>query len=229
LRHFAFIALIIAAPLSAATISISNPSFESPGLGGAGGTLFAFGVTGGWTDTGTPITWNNAGYTSNIPFTSVPDGTQVAALGAAGGTAASNISQTLTTNLSAFTTYALSYYVGASNPVYGAYNGYRAVLSAGGVTLASDNTAVTPSNGTFLQDNLTFDSANATPAQLAVIGDPLTITFFLGSSNSTGGVVAFDLVQLTGTQDPGTAPEPSTWVLLGAGMGCLVLVRRKQG
>ena len=224
----ALLAVASSAPALGTTIPISNPSFESPNLGGVGGTAFSFGVNGGWTDTGTPITWNNAAYTSNIPFTSVPDGTQVAGLGAAGGADNSTISQALTTDLVANTTYTLSFYVGQANSVFGPYDGYRAVFSAGGVTLASDNSAVTPGVGSFLQDTLTFDSATATPAQLAVIGDPLTITLYQGNSPTSGGVVAFDLVQLSGTADPGSAPEPATWLLLGAGIGAIALFNRAR-
>ncbi len=216
-------------PAAATIIPVSNPSFEAPNLGGANGTAFSFGVTGGWTDTGTPITWNIAAYTSNIPFSSVPNGEQVAALGAAGGAANSTISQSLTTDLAANTTYSLSFFVGQAIPVYGPYEGYRAVLSANGVTLASDVDGVDPSAGSFLLDTLTFDSAHATGAQLAAIGTPLTITFFEGDTPTVGGTVAFDQVQLIGTPDASVAaPEPGTLMLFGIGILAIARFNRSS-
>lgn len=198
----------LAAPGQAATITISDPSFETPVLPPGS---FAF-ITGtGWTATGgTPV----IDFPGTNQFASVPDGNQVAILDDFNGTG--TLSQTFAATLSATTTYTLTFWVG--NDLLLPYTGYTAALTAGGVTLTGDTSAVSPTAGRFLQDTITFNSGSS-PAQL---GQTLGITLSDVGFNS----VAFDEFQLDGSPTTlGAAPEPQTWMLLGGGLLLLVWLR----
>ncbi len=150
----------------AASITISDPSFETPvGLSGVGKASPVFSGTG-WTSTGGSPVIDFAGTNQ---YVSIPNGNQVAILDDFNG--AGTLSQALSATLAADTTYTLTFWVG--NNLLLPYSGYTAALTAGGVTLAADNSAVSPTAGHFLQDTITFNSG-ASPAQL---GQALGITF----------------------------------------------------
>jgi hypothetical protein len=203
-------AAVLASQATASSIAISDPSFESPVV-----TTFGSLSGTGWTSTGgTPI----VDRPGTNQFNSIPDGSQVAILDDFNSTG--TLSQTLTTNLAANTLYTLTFFVG--NDILIPSDGYTAALTAGGVTLASDNSAVSPTAGNFLQDTITF-SSGATPAQL---GQALGITF----SDVGFQAVAFDNVQLDGTLQVGpSAPEPATWILVALGAILAVSVKRLAG
>lgn len=209
---------VLAVPGFASPVLIANPSFETPTLS----EPFNFGITS-WTCTATCITImaTDAGI-----FSSAPDGTQVAALGEAGGAGNSAMSQTLSATLLANTLYTLTFFVGnpADNAAYN-YSGYTVILSANGVTLATDTNAVSPAAGQFVKDTLTFNSG-ASPAEL---GQSLTITlnddFHVGAA---AFAVDFDNVQLDATTSSGaSAPEPGAWAMVAAGLGLLGIAKRK--
>jgi hypothetical protein len=202
--------LSFAALGQAASIAISDPSFETPVLSGVGSFTNLSGT--GWTSTGGSPVIDFAGTNQ---FVSLPDGNQVAILDDFNGPG--TLSQTLAATLSANTTYTLTFWVG--NDLLLPYSGYTAALTAGGVTLAGDNSAVSPTAGHFLQDTITF-SSGASPAQL---GQALGITL----SDVGFNAVAFDEFQLDGSPTTvGAAPEPQTWMLLGGGLLLLVWLRR---
>jgi hypothetical protein len=209
---------VSAVPGRAGNITINNFSFESPNVGGA----FAFSVTGGWTCTATCVT---IAATDLGIFTSAPDGTQLAALGEAGGADNSALSQTLSATLLANTMYTFTFWVGnpSDNAAY-SYSGYQAILSANGVTLASDTNAVSPAAGQFAMDTLIFNSG-ANPAQL---GQALAITvndnFHVGA---TGFAVDFDDFSLNAVTAQGSTPEPATWMMLAAGLGLVAAAKRR--
>jgi hypothetical protein len=193
----------------ASNIPISDPSFETPGVS-AGSFTFITGT--GWTATGgAPV----IDYPLTNQFVSVPDGNQVAILDDFNTTG--TLSQTLTTDLAANTSYTLTFFVG--NDLLLPYTGYTAELTANGVTLASDNSAVSPTAGNFLQDTIQFTSSS-NPAEL---GQPLGITFSDVGFNS----VAFDDVQLTATSAGNSTPEPGTWITFAAGLVLLAPLRRR--
>jgi len=207
----ALFALVFASTAIASSITISDPSFETPAQSAGG---FAF-ITGtGWTADpagGAPV----IDFPGTNQFNAVPDGNQVAILDDFNGPG--TLSQTLAATLAANTTYTLSFFVGNDKLV--PYTGYAAALTAGGVTIASDANAVSPTAGNFLQDTITFNSGS-NPAQL---GQALGITFSDLNANS----VAFDLVQLDATSTVGPpAPEPGGWMLLGAGLAALAGLNR---
>ena len=192
----------------ASTIAISDPSFETPVVSPGSFT----GISGtGWTSTGgSPV----IDYPLSNQFNSIPDGNQVAILNDFNGTG--TLSQTLAAALAADMTYTLTFYVG--NDKLLAYDGYDASLTAGGVTVASDTSAVSPTPGNFLQDTIVYNSG-ASPAQL---GQTLGITFSDVGLDS----VAFDLVQLDASPSTqNAAPEPRTWVLLAMALGALMVLR----
>jgi hypothetical protein len=214
--------IVFSGSAAAASIPIQNANFASPNLGGASGTEFAAGSTG-WT--GFLSTVNNQYFIANgIPygFPSTPNGDQLGfvGLGFSGG---DYFYQTLSASLTADTTYTLSFWVG--NPVGGfGFDGYQAELLAGSTILAVDTTGVTPAVGSFLLDTFSWDSATATPTQLAAIGQPLRIQFLQGVPSNESGTVAFTDITLDGTSDTAQTsgvPEPSAWMLVLFGSASL--------
>lgn len=225
-------AIAYCVPVTGTSISILNANFDSPNLGGSNGTIFVPGIVD-WPSFGTTV--NNAFLQANDPsaaFASTPNNDQLGVEGF-GASAGDTSSQTLTTNLAANTTYTMTFWVGNPNLQFGfGWEGYRVSLSAGGVTLVLDTTDVTPAVGSFLLDTVTWDSATATSAQLAVIGDPLNITLFQGTPANQGGTVAFADIALDGTADQpvGSVPEPSEWVLISTGLAAIaykVILKRR--
>lgn len=210
---------VLSIPGFASPVFIANPSFETPVLS----QPFAFGITS-WTCTATCVTIMATDFSI---FASAPDGTQVAALGEAGGAESDAMSQTLSATLLANTLYTLTFYVGNPSDI-SAYNysGYQVILAANGVTLATDTNAVSPAAGQFVKDTLTFNSG-ASPAEL---GQALSITlndnFHVGA---TAFAVDFDDVQLDATTtSSGTVPEPGAWAMVAAGLGLIGAAKRSR-
>jgi hypothetical protein len=202
--------IISISPGTAGTIPIADPSFETPVLTPGSFTF----ITGtGWTATGgAPV----IDYPLSNQFASIPDGNQVVILD--DFNTVGTLSQVLTTPLAANTMYTLTFFVG--NDLLLAYDGYTAALTANGVTLASDNSAVSPTPGHFLQDSITFNSG-PNPAQL---GQDLGITF----SDVGFQSVAFDDVQLTSTASVTSTPEPDTWITLAIGIAMVTGFRPRR-
>jgi hypothetical protein len=195
-----------AVPALAATISITNPSFEAQVLPSGNGQ-FVSGIEG-WTSVGNVITW----HVPSTEFATIPDGVNIAAVGAVGGSAQQDFYQTLSVAVQPNTTYTLTYYIGW--PSLYSYSGYVAALYVGtdftnAELLASQTDVVTPTQGGFIQDTLTYTSGAAPPS-----GD---ITVFFADPG-IAGAAAFDLVQLSSvTHSSPTAPEPGTWAMLAGG------------
>jgi hypothetical protein len=209
LRVLLYAAVCVAVShVSAATISIVNPSFEEPVLSPGG---FTSSAPTGWSATGTVGAWYPlAGtYFSAIP----PDQHQIVYLGVDNGPA--SLSQTLTDSLSPNTTYTLSFYAGLQSD-HGESD-YTVSLLAGSTVLASD------SNGALTSGNFTYRSivyqSGASPAT-----GTLGITVDVPVSQ-----VVFDSFSLVAVEGPAneSAPEPGTMGLTGAGAALLAYLRAK--
>jgi hypothetical protein len=200
----------LALPGLATPITIVNPSFETPSLGGSGFEA----VSNGWSGTG--IYYAPA---SSVLTAPVPDGSQVLTFGDDPSESDhESVTQTLTTAWAANTTYTLTFYVGAFKSTATLYSGYVATLSAGGTVLATDENQVTPASNSFVQDTLTFVTGGTAPGGNITIGlaDP-----------SQPGIVSFDLVQLNAVSNVqgSSAPEPGAWILVAAGLVLLGFTR----
>jgi hypothetical protein len=166
---------------TATAIPILNPGFEWDVMACAPGYY-----CDGWFLTG----WQCGPSTgifkpSAVEFPNgIPGGTNVAYIG--NTVVTGSILQTLGAAVQANTTYTLQLSIGARADL--AFTGYWAVLLAGNVTLASDNT-LTPAPGTFLTDVIVYKSGAAPPQ----LGQRLPI---LVKSVGTGDV-SVDNVSLT--------------------------------
>jgi hypothetical protein len=205
ISSLAFGIVLAVAPLGA--ITIVNPSFEVPALGGPG--AFAAGVPG-WVTTGT-----EAVFQPIVPgqVNAVPDGIQVLALGfGTPGTASQDTGVTLVAN----TQYTLSLDVIARSDL--GFSTYTISLFSGGTLLASQNTPVVPTPGNFLPDTLTYFSTASDPT--------LDLIVELSADGGTPGVgigqADFDNVVLTAN------PEPSALVLGGLGLLPILFLRRRR-
>ncbi len=217
--HFAvglFIILFVAVSgVWGGTIPITNPSFESPSCGTSPPQYC---MPTGWTNAGT-------GYLAEgfLPPSSAWDslppggGSQVAFSN--GGT----LTQTLSTDLVADTTYTLSLYVSGRSGSGTAFSPIIELL-AGSSTLI-DLTLTNP-GGTTPTENAdgtyawelwtgTYTSGDIVPS-----GEALEI-----SLSSAGIQTDFDEVSLS-SADPSGVPEPAMFALVGAGLLGLVTRRR---
>ena len=208
----------------AASIPITNASFESPLLS-----------PGAWTATDIPTTvWygngpNGVWYPDAGYFTgSLPDGNQILIVGYNEG---SLVTQSLSATLQADTTYTLSYYLGnrfagaidQGNPI--SLGEYSVSLWANGFLLASDSGGA-PDAGSFLLRTFSFDSgANPTGDGLAA----LSIQVSASGLTSTGALAMAEFDQFTLDAAPtssSTAPEPASGILLFSGIAGGVVLRR---
>lgn len=224
--------LIVLTSIRAATLTITNPSFETPNV--ANGT-FSGGQTAGPSGWGWSV-YNSGPTTSNRFFgiwdatgtpsyISIPHGQQVGvvflddALGLEAG-----IQQTLSDTLQLSTTYTLNVGVGNFAPSPGGdpwnftgFPGYRVELRAGSTVLAMDNNTLTPGEGIFLTSTVSF----TTGASHANTGQALSIR--LVNLNGPGVEVNFDNVILNSE----SIPEPSSLALLACGAVFALQLRRR--
>jgi PEP-CTERM motif len=200
-------------PIRANPITISNPGFESPALSPNG---IDPGVATGWNVSTFAGVW----YPGATYFSSVPEGNQVVFLGFGGNSA--DVNQTLVATLAANTTYTLTYDVGQRFDE--SLSAYSVDLEANSDVLVSGSGG-SPAPGGFVQQVLTFDSGS-NPVDL---GSPLVIdlsaTGFIPGGGSQGQAV-FDLFTLDASPTNPSVPEPSSIVLLSAGIAGLALFRR---
>ncbi|CAO5001971.1 PEP-CTERM protein-sorting domain-containing protein [Microcystis aeruginosa] len=185
----------------AASITILNPSFESPALtqGTFNQAINNWTLTNGsWQGTFRPNIGPNLNFTQ-----AVPNGSQTAYSN--GGT----ISQTLTATLQANTQYTLGAFVGR-RAAGTAFPGYSIELWAG-TTLLASNGSVTPDAGTFAPVTVNYTSGSSG----SLIGQLLEIRLI--SSIGTNAQTNFDQITLNATPIP--TPEPSAILgLLGFGL-----------
>jgi hypothetical protein len=198
--------------VKAASITVLNPSFESPtapSLDGLGFysindiTNWVIGVVPGQ-DAG--VSDPGASLPSNIYYNGapVPDGVQVAYSNGA------TISQVLSAVLQPNTQYTLGAYVGQRLAI--GFQGYDIQLWAGNTLLASNNSP-TPYSGTFVPVTVNYTSGSSGP-----IGEHLEIRLL-----SSGVQANFDKITLNASP----IPEPSA--ILGLlGFGLLGLVSTLQ-
>jgi hypothetical protein len=215
----------------AGLLNVVNPSFETPAL--ADGQSTPNGITG-WVGAGqvdVPIALNPA---AGVDTTTgiAPDGNNVgAAVGfnpPAGGPSDGAMIQTLTSTLTADTSYTLTVDVGQMLHVPSvwvgavpAWNGYTVKLLAGNTVLAQDNNSVAVPVGGFALSTVSFTALPGNP----LLGDPITIWLAAGSSVYPS-VALFDNVQVNAA----VVPEPSTFVLaaLAVVIGAARFCRRSR-
>ena len=217
--------------LSAATLAVSNPSFETPATpddsfivsdsaGPDGWSLYnsvphiyrTFGVLN---PNGTPLFNEPVPHGSNVGVTFLLET----------GVAEAGLEQTLADTLQPNTQYLLSVAVGnladppGSDMIdFNGFPGYRIELTAGGVMIAQDNNSLTPAEGEFLTSVILY-TTGANPARMY---EPLGIR--LVNLNGPGVEVNFDDVRLT------AVPEPSAYAaaLGGAALAFAVANRRRR-
>jgi hypothetical protein len=234
LKYSPFLCFIfLATPGSAASIAITNASFESDVLNCAAGTpgCSTNDTITGWTGTapsGTVFGVYKPGAAS-YPL-GVPNGVNVAFLTEDGPSV--SISQTLSATVQASDTYTLNYYVGLRadptvfNPAFGCY-GFSVSLEAGGMVLATANPSCPATTGTFESLNLVYNSG-ANPAQL---GDPLEIVLTATGSGSPfePAEIDFDNLSLSDASGSGnSAPEPASGLIVMVGLGLFGIASRHK-
>ncbi len=190
----------------AASVTISNPSFELPGLAD---TSISFAIEG-WTVSGAG---GNAVGTWNPPASVLTptDGEQVAFMNTAGG----SISQTLSDVLEANTLYTLQADVLARSDFVNNVSSTLQLLTAAGDILGSDTIGVLP-KGSMHTLQVTY-FAEPTDVNL---GENLKIVLIGGGVQSD-----WDNVRLDATVP---VPEPETWAMLLAGLGLVGWAARRR-
>lgn len=206
--------LAIANLASAASVSVTNPSFETLPPGGlnlACGTACAYstgGVIPGWTTSSTSSGEFSPGPLSNTTFfNTIPDGSTIAYMDATG-----TITQLVGTVAAANVVYTLLVDIGnrKDQPATGSVQ----LLFAGNSAVNATGVAATDGNWS------TFTATYTTTA--ADIGKAITIQL------SSGGVEGdFDNVRLDATSTAAT-PEPTTIGLFGLGLLGLGVIRRRK-
>jgi len=199
------------APLAVAdSITVLNPSFESPAVSPG---VFSVGVITDWSVSAGNLpggVFHPVGLTYND--LSDIDGNQVAYSN--GGI----ISQTLTETLQAGMTYTLMVEVG--NRADTNFSGYLIELLAGTTVIASDNNGVAPASGEFLTSTIEY-TAMAGDADL---GEALSIQL-----RAFGIQTNFDNVRLNGVDvDGGTTVIPTPTASLLSLMGLTVFAARRR-
>jgi hypothetical protein len=193
-------------------VNILNSGFESPAAPyqPADTQYYSINNITNWQIAGSAGVFNpSASAATSGSFSQpVPEGSQVAYNG--GG----SITQQLSTNLAANTTYNLSAYVGRRNDI--AFSGYNVQLLAGNTVLASNN-SVTPAAGTFTPVNVTYTSGSND----AALGQPLTISL-IGNS---GGQAEFDNVSLDASTPVPFEFSPGLGILALGALGAVTQLK----
>jgi hypothetical protein len=221
--------ILLALPAGAATIAISNHSFEDPVLGeeelsltATGWTLFTAGDGSQGRAIFNPTDTWFSGSTGGTPAGA--DGTNVLTTYTAGDAGAiAGAHQTIAgTSLTAGQTYTMTVAIGDYKSLIP--NRWHLAISTLSMDVGSYLVDYSPTNGNELLTNDAFTdfSVQYTATGLeSQIGQDLRITIWAQNHGTEGGShVVFDNVRLT------SIPEPSA-ALLG-GLGLLALLRRRR-
>jgi len=190
LRRISLIATLVceaALPAWPGNIPIVNAGFEAVVPACAPGPACgAFLAVAGWTGSGIFWTFKPSTGPGGVFPSGVPEGVNVAGLGANNGGAV--LVQTLDATLQPGTTYTLVFSVGSRSEYD--FAGYRVELLAGSTTVVSDS-SLSPPSGTFVTGRIVY-SSNTGPA---LLGQKLGIRL----TGNAGGQADFDKISLDAT------------------------------
>lgn len=233
--------IIVATPVKAAEIAISNSGFEEPSLAGlepiVGEEIFTFTTPPGWqlydpnglipADTNLATSYPGVWNPSPTFFADeAPEGENIGAifLNQALNSGVVGFTQTLANTLQANTEYTLKVEVGnPGSDFFAGFPGYGVQLLAGNTIIAEDNNTLAVVEGEF---NTTTISFTTTTKDLN-LGEPLQIRL-LNTLESTGLEVNFDNIRLSANPvDLQSVPESnSIWSLLILAIGLFFMANK---